>query len=89
MTDDNEADTKRMAEAVRFISNYYSTKDHTTSLAVTDLEQTIDNLVVMCKFLFVATSKLIDIQLASGNNEITSVNENIQELNDVLKRIYS
>ena len=75
----DEEHAKRMSEAVKFINNYYSTKDHNTSLAVSDLETTIDNLVIVCNFLFSAVTKLIDIQLAGGNNEITSLSKNIEE----------
>ena len=84
----NEEETKRVAEAIRFVSNYYRTKDSNTILAINDLETTITNLVVMTHFLFEAVTKLIDIEMAKGSS-ITSVNRNLNELDSVLKRIYS
>jgi hypothetical protein len=83
-----EEEIARMTEAIRFISNYYTTKDSTTNLAVNDIETTITNLVVMTHLLFTAVEKLIQIEMAKGS-PITSVNRNLDELDDVLKRIYS
>jgi hypothetical protein len=84
----SEEETKKIAEAIRFVSNYYHTKDNNTNLAVNDIETTITNLVVMTHFLFEAVTKLIDIEMSKGS-PITSVNRNLNELDGVLKRIYS
>lgn len=87
-TNSGEEEANRVAEAVRFVSNYYRTKDSTTNLAVNDIETTITNLVVMNHFLFEAVTKLIDIEMSKGS-PITSVNMNLNELDSVIKRIYS
>jgi hypothetical protein len=82
-TNNEEAD--RVAEAVMFVSNYYNSKDDTTNLAANDIEITITNLVVMTHFLFQAITKLIDIEMAKGSS-ITSVNKDLDELDNVLRR---
>jgi hypothetical protein len=81
--DDLKAETKRIGQAINFISRYYKEKDSNTSLTVNDLELTIDNLVVMSRFLFTVVSKLIDIQLDNGQQPATS------NLSDMIKSIYS
>ena len=54
-----------MHVAMRFVFDYYKQKEqgNQAGLALSDVEQTPDSLVVMSKFLFEATSKLIDIEM--------------------------
>jgi hypothetical protein len=76
-------DIPAILEATDLIMKY--TRHKGDNMQLKDLETYIDALLKFSTFTFVALSKLIDIELAKG----TSNNKNIEEINDVLKRIYS
>jgi len=88
-SNNSEEETNRVAEAMRFVSNYCKTKNNNVSLEVSHIDITITNLIVMVDFLTRAVVKLVENSMADGST-VTSVNRNLDQLDTILKKgIYS